>query len=141
MSKQRQPRTRARNVLVVVSGQPDPAFLRAQLQAWAKPDMRVRVVASPSLSPLAWLTNDEDAARDEAQVLANRAAEAIAPKAELAPTVGDADTGQAIEDALRSFPADEVLVVLAGEDGEAQQLMREVDRLDLPVKTLEIRSR
>ena len=128
-------------MLVVVSGQPDPAFLRAQLQAWAKPDMRVRVVASPSLSPIAWLTNDEDAARDEAQVLANRAAEAIAPKADSTPRVGDADTGQAIEDALRSFPADEVLVVLAGEDGAGQELVREVDRLGLPVQVLEIRSK
>lgn len=132
----------SRNLLVVVSGQPDPEILRAQLQEWIKPDMQVRVVASPSLSALAWLTNDEDTARGEANELANEAAEAISPEAELRTEVGDADTGQAIEDALQSFPADEVLIVLAGEDDSVgQELMLEVRQLGLPVQTLELRSK
>lgn len=49
--------------------------------------------------------------------------------------VGDSDTVQAVEDTLRSFPAQEVVFVTGGDgDGAVQQVRR---RLDRPVRVLE----
>ena len=54
----------------------------------------------------------QDAARREADEKAAQAAGAVAPEAEVVATgVGDSDPAKAIEDALRQWPADEVLVV------------------------------
>jgi hypothetical protein len=104
--------------------------------------MQVRVVASPSVSSLEWLTNDEDASRGEAQALADLAADAIVQGAEGEPGVGESDIALAVEDALRTFPADEVLVVLAGADEETgHDLMRKLTGLGLALRTLEVRSR
>jgi recombination DNA repair RAD52 pathway protein len=128
-------------VLVVVSGQPDSRALRARLEDWVKPDTQVQVVVSPQLSRLEWLTNAEDAAHEEAQELADEAGAATAQQAELEPQVGDSDTVQAIEDVLRTFAADEVLVVLTGkEDETAEALMKNVRELGIPLHTLEIPS-
>jgi hypothetical protein len=49
--------------------------------------------------------------------------------------VGDSDTVQAVEDTLRSFPAQEVVFVTEpGRDGDVTQIRR---RLDRPVRVLE----
>ena len=79
----------------------------------AGPDAEVRVVAPASdLSPLEWLATDEDEARGEAAEIARSAERAVQPEAGRVETeVGDTDPVQAIEDALRQFPADEVIVV------------------------------
>jgi hypothetical protein len=76
-------------------------------------DAEVRVVAPASdVSPLEWLANDEDEARAEAAEVAERSARAVAPEADVAEAeVGDVDPVQAIEDALREFPAEEIIVV------------------------------
>ena len=75
-------------------------------------DARVRVVAPASkMSPLEWLTSDEDQAREEAEERAARATEAVGEVAHAEAEVGDPDPVAAIEDALRTFPADEILVV------------------------------
>ena len=130
-----------RKLLVVVSGQPDSMVLRARLRDWVEPDTQVQVVVSPRLSRLEWLTNDDDAAQEEAQALAGQAGVATSVQAELEPLVGDSDTVQAIEDVLRSFAADEVLVVLTGEGDEtADDLMKQVRELGIPLQTLEIPS-
>ena len=85
---------------------------------------------------LDWLTNAEDDARAEARSLAHKTAEAT-PTRDVEAQVGDSDPVKAIEDALREFPADEVLVVTRPDDdaswleqgsGETAQL-----RFRLPV--------
>ena len=72
----------------------------------------LKVVApAAELSPLKWLTSDEDAARTDAEQIAEESAEAVSGGARVETEVGDTDPVQAIEDALRTFPADEVVVV------------------------------
>jgi hypothetical protein len=73
------------------------------------------VVPAAKQSRLQWLANDEDRARDVAQ----RASERLAndtPGVTVAAEVGDADPLQAIEDALRRFDADEIVVVTRPEE-------------------------
>jgi hypothetical protein len=73
--------------------------------------VQVRVVSPASdVSRLEWLANDEDAARERADLKAQETARASDVEVVDA-GVGDADPVQAIEDALREWPADEVLVV------------------------------
>ncbi len=82
-------------------------------------DAEVRIVSPASdVSRLEWLANDEDSARREADDKAAEAAAAVAPEASVVDAgVGDSDPVKAIEDALREWPADEVLVLTPeGED-------------------------
>jgi hypothetical protein len=68
------------------------------------------VAPASEISRLDWLTNAEDDARDEAASLAAKTAEAT-PTEDVEASVGDSDPLKAIEDALRTFPADEIIVV------------------------------
>jgi hypothetical protein len=104
----------SRRLLVVATASADPELLRKQVQEHTgSSDAEVRIVAPASdISPLDWLANDEGEARDEAAGIAKSAEQAVAPEARAVETeVGDTDPVQAIEDALRQFPADEVIVV------------------------------
>ncbi len=74
-------------------------------------DAEIHVVAPASnISRLDRLTNAEDGAREEAQALADDTAETV-PTENVEALVGDSDPLQAIEDALRTFPADEVIII------------------------------
>jgi hypothetical protein len=103
-------------------------------------DVEVRVVSPASdVSRLEWLANDEDSARAEAERKAVQTArEADADVVDAG--AGDPDPVQAIEDALREWPADEVLVVTPPEEranwleSDAAQGARE--RLGVPVSHL-----
>ena len=98
------------------------------------------VVAPAShISRLDWLTNAEDDARTDAAERADELAEAV-PTDDVESRVGDSDPVTAIEDALRSFPADELIVVtLPDEDaawlekGSAEAALK---RFSLPVTHL-----
>ena len=108
------PGSMSRRLLVVTTTSADPELLRKQVQEHAgSSDAEVRIVAPASdISHLDWLTNDEGEAREEAADIADAAEQAVAPNARAVETeVGDTDPVQAIEDALRRFPADEVIVV------------------------------
>ncbi len=100
-------------MLVVATAPVDNSLLRDRLREHAGPDAEVRVVAPASdLSPLQWLASDEDEARGEAAEIARSAEQAAEPEAgRVEAQVGDSDPVQAIEDALREFPAAEVIVV------------------------------
>jgi nucleotide-binding universal stress UspA family protein len=109
----------AKRLLVVATAPVEEAALRDRMREHAGQDAEVRVVAPASdLSPLEWLATDEDEARGEAADIARSAERAVEPEAGHVETeVGDSDPVQAIEDALRQFPADEVIVVTRpGED-------------------------
>jgi hypothetical protein len=98
-------------LLVVATVPVEAGLLRDRVHEHAGDDAEVRIVAPASdLSPLQWLATDEDDAREEAAEIAEEAERAV--EAQVVGTeVGDTDPVQAIEDALRQFPAEEVLVV------------------------------
>jgi hypothetical protein len=104
--------------------------------------VELKVVATASdLSPLDWLANAEDDARSEAESRAVEVGRAVAPEADrVEAEVGDTDPVQAIEDALRTFAADELVLVTrrdddAGwlEEGTASEALA---RFNLPVTHL-----
>ncbi len=70
------------------------------------------LVVSPALnSPLRHLVSDEDKARQDAQERLNRSLYALADAGiDARGEIGDADPLQAIEDSLRTFGADEIII-------------------------------
>ena len=131
-----------RNVLVVSSVPEVPAEVHEVL---GKDVGKVHVVApAVKQSRLQWLTNAEDDARAEAERTAARVAQATSEEAKrVEAQAGDSDPLLAVEDALRTFEADEIVVVLRRGD-EASWLEEGAgdtiaDRFpQLPVKTVEI---
>jgi hypothetical protein len=108
-------------LLVVVTTEVSDATVKELVRRSSGEDAEVRVLAPASgISRLDWLTNAEDDARADAGSLADKTAEA-APTADVQARVGDSDPVKAIEDALREFPADEVLVI-TGPNDEASWL-------------------
>jgi hypothetical protein len=103
----------AKRLLVVATVPVDESLLRNRVEEHAGPGADVRIVApAADLSPLQWLATDEDAARAEAAEIARSAEHAVeGPAGRVDAEVGDPDPVQAIEDALRQFPAEEVIVV------------------------------
>jgi hypothetical protein len=102
----------ARNVLVVSTVEHADEALLAQLG----PDVeRVKVVVPVvRQGVLRWLTTDQEAydrAREEAEHTAERL-----PVDEVEASVGEADVELAIQDALATFPADEVVVAVRPDD-------------------------
>jgi len=131
-----------KKLLVVATAPVDPGQLREAVRERSGADAEIRIVApATALSPLQWLASDEDSARDEAAALASEAEGSVAPEAARTETeVGDPDPVQAIEDALRTFPADEVLVVTHGDEeaGWLEQGSAEAarERFGVPVTRL-----
>ena len=100
-----------RRLLVVITTEVADGVLRDFVRSRGGDDAEMLVVAPASeISRLDWLTNAEDGARTEAASLAVKTAEAT-PTEDVEARVGDSSPIKAIEDALRQFPADEVLVV------------------------------
>jgi hypothetical protein len=133
-----------KKLLVVATAQVETGLLRDALREHAGGDADIRVVAPASdVSPLQWLASDEDAAREKAAGIASATAQTVEPEAARTETeVGDTDPVQAIEDALRTFPADEVLVVTRPDDDagwleqDAAEAARE--RFGVPVTRLTV---
>ena len=105
-----------RRLLVVITTEVADGVLRDLVRSRAGEDAEMLVVAPASeISRLDWLTNAEDDARADAASLASQTAEA-APTENVEASVGDSDPLKAIEDALRTFRADEILVVTRPDD-------------------------
>ena len=101
-----------RKVLVVTTTDAPQADVEAVVRSHAGEDVEVHVVAPASkVSFLALLTGAIDDARADAE----RRAEEAAPDSQHA-HVGDSDPLLAIEDALRQWPADEVVVLTEPEE-------------------------
>ena len=114
--------------------------LRASVRAHAGDDAEMLVVAPASdISRIDWLTNAEDDARIEAGERANELAKSV-PTDDVESRVGDSDPVAAIEDALRTFRADELIVVtLPDEDAawlEKGSAETALNRFSLPVTHL-----
>jgi hypothetical protein len=98
-------------VIVVPTAAIPVEVLQTVVWAHAGQDAEIHVVAPASnISRLDWLTNTEDGAREEAHELAATTAEAV-PTDNVEAAVGDSDPLLAIEDALRTFAADEVIII------------------------------
>jgi hypothetical protein len=111
----------ARRILVVTTATAPKAEVESVVRAHAGGDAEVQVVAPASkISWLDRLTNAEDDARADATERAEAASEEL-PGEHVKAHGGDVDPLQAIEDALRMFPADEI-VVLTAPDEEATWL-------------------
>jgi hypothetical protein len=105
-----------RRLLIVISTGVADGALRDLVRSRGGDDAEMLVVApATQISRLDWLTNAEDDARDEAASIAETTAEAT-PTENVETSVGDSDPVKAIEDALRTFPADEIIVVTRPDD-------------------------
>lgn len=105
-----------RRLLVVITTEVADGVLRDLVRSRGGDDAEMLVIAPASeISRLDWLTNAEDDARTEAAALAVKTAEA-SPTEDVEARVGDSDAVIAIEDALRTFAADEILVVAHPDD-------------------------
>ena len=135
----------ARRLLGVATAPVAERTLREELgRRSGAEEAEVRVVAPFSeLSPLQWLANEEDDARRSAEERAQSVAAAAEPEAsQVEAQVGADDPVQAIEDALREFPADE-LIVVTRRDEEASFLEKDAsaeayERFGLPVSHLTV---
>jgi len=128
-----------RRILVVanetVGGEP----LRDLIQRRSEGvEERVRVVCPALMSPMRYFASDEDGPRAAAQERLERSLTRLRELGVSADgEVGDADPLQAIEDALRTFGADEVIISTHPE-GRSQWLERGVvraarERFDVPI--------
>jgi hypothetical protein len=133
-----------KKLLVVATAPVEPGPLREVVREHGGDQAEIRVVAPASdVSPLQWLANDEDAAREKAAGVASEAAQTVEPEASRTKAeVGDTDPVQAIEDALRTFPADEVLVVTRSDDDaswlEQDSVEAARERFGVPVTRLTV---
>ena len=133
-----------KKLLVVATAPVEPGPLQDAVREHVGDEAEIRVVApAADVSPLQWLASDEDEAREKAAVVATEAAESVEPEAARTEAeVGDTDPVQAIEDALRTFPADEVLVVTRPEDDaswlEQDSAEEARERFGVPVTRLTV---
>lgn len=105
----------ARRVLVVATSNVNPDEASSAVAGRVE-NAEVRVVAPASgLSRLDWLANAEDDEREDAAARAEQVADAI-PTERVDAKVGDTDPVQAIDDAVRTFDPDEVLLVTKPDD-------------------------
>ena len=120
-----------RNLLVVLLDDPFELRLRETIEERIGGPQHVRIVAPARLGPLEWLATDEDEARAEASVRALAGEWSLAGESEVEGEAGEADPVIAVEDALRQFPADEILLAGgASENGGVEIALR---RFGLPV--------
>ena len=126
----------SRNVLMVVL-EPVPAeeIRTAVQERMGQTDVTVHVVApAVNVGTLQWLTGADDDARAEAARIAVETSDAI--DAEVEAEVGDRDPLLAVEDALSTFAADEI--VLAGD--VSAQTEAALGRFGLPVSHVDGRT-
>ncbi len=94
----------------------------------------VRILVPEASQRLDRWTSATDKGREAAQDSLARSAGALTAQGlRVSGSVGDHDLRQAVEDELRSFAADEVLVVSGDEDGEEQRVKALRDELALPL--------
>lgn len=118
------------NLLVLVVGDVSPARLRSALEARDELPSRVHVVAPTLVRPLDWLATAEDDAHVQAEVRAFEIEWTLADELDVEAAAGDVDPVQAVEDALRDFRADEILVAGAAAEPDLEEALV---RFGLPV--------
>jgi hypothetical protein len=125
--------------LLVVATAPDPADELLEHLRQQGDDVEIAIVAPESdMSFREWLADDDREARERAQERALQAAEVEALIGRVVGVhIGDPNPVLAVEDVLRTFPADELIVVTSPDDAatpfERAVLRGELDRFGLPV--------
>jgi hypothetical protein len=130
-----------KKVLVVTTVAADESELRDELGDADE----IRVVApAAKISWLDWLTNAEDDARAEAEQAAGDVADAAGGEArvQVDQTGQNTDAAENVADALRTFPADEIVVLTRpGEDTtwlEDEAVRAALDAHGIPVRHVEL---
>jgi hypothetical protein len=119
------------HLLVVLTG----SVSREQLEEAIGPDVAdtsVYVVAPSRVGPLEWLATDEGRARGEAAARVLEAEWLLAGTSEVGGEAGEADAAVAVADALKHFPADEI--VLVGDGSVDAGLLASLRALGPPVR-------
>jgi GABA permease len=107
----RRPEDDVHRVLVVANETVAGGALRAEILRRAGPTSEVLVVCPALNSRIRHWTSDEDHAREEAQARLDESLAALAAAGVRARgQVGDDDPIQAVDDALRAFAADEIVI-------------------------------
>ena len=133
----------ARKILVVATTSPDPDQLK-QAVAGSEDGVEFRVVApATKIGKLDWLANAEDDARASAARAADDTAAALADTGSVAVdrTSHNTDPAPDIDDALRNFAADEIVVITSAGDSEwleDETVRAAIESSGLPVRTLEL---
>ncbi len=123
-----------KSLLVVLLKDGSRSQLRRAIAQRGDGSPNVHVVAPTRVSRLQWLATDEDEARAEADIRALEAEWTLLDEADVEGEAGDVDPVQAVEDALRGFPADEIVIVGgAGENGGFEASLR---KFGIPVKRI-----
>ena len=122
-------------VLVVATAEATAASAqRIAALAGTPEDVRV-LVPVPSHRLDRWLSAEDDARREAEGRLARSAGALVAAGLPVSGSVGDHDPAQALEDELRDFPADEVVLLIAnGKD----PLAKVEGRLGVPLRRVRI---
>jgi len=123
-----------RDVLVLLLGDLPPAELRTGLSRLPAGVDRVHVVAPALVGALDWLATAEDRAQRQAEVRVLEAEWTLSDWRAVDGEAGDADPVQAVEDALRGFAAE--LIVIAGPAADPD-LDAELARFGLPLVRLQ----
>jgi hypothetical protein len=118
-----------RNLLLLLLDEVSRDELEASVDEDGYPT--VYVVAPAHVGPLEWLATDEARAQGEAGARVLEAEWLLAGSAEVEGEAGNPDPVQAVQDALRRFPADEIIVVGCGPLDE--DLVAELRALGVPV--------
>ena len=101
------------NRLLLVVGDATPQTIRLALAGTPE---HVHVVATTVVGPVDWLANADDAAHVRAERRVAEAEHALDGLVEVSGEAGDIDPLQAVTDALREFPADDIVVTGAAAD-------------------------
>jgi Universal stress protein family len=127
-----------RHILVVANETVAGRALRSEVVQRARGGAEVLVVCPALNSPLRHWASDEDRARAKAQARLDESLAALGREGvEGRGEVGDADPIQAIEDALRTFGADEI-IISTHPPGRSNWLEKEIigrarERFDVPL--------
>jgi hypothetical protein len=131
---------RGRKVLVITTVSRSAAVLREVIGGEID-ELRV-VVPVVRQSRLQWLTNADDEPREQAEELAAQVGRSL-PSKETESTAGDSDPLVAVEDALREFEADEVVVITRPneeaswlEEGKGREIAEKIP--DVPLRRIEL---
>jgi hypothetical protein len=121
-------------VLVLATEDPGPeAAQRIADIVGSAADVRL-VVPVPSQRLDRWLSAEDEARREAEARLARSAGVLVAAGLPVSGSIGDADPAQALEDELRGFPADEVILLSSG---SPDPLGKIESRIGLPLRRVE----